>query len=72
MKAVLKDGSAIDCESFKVTEKGTFLYGDEDHAECLGFIPSDELRVIAPDDYEPKDRDSRTVRRNDGGSDETP
>lgn len=68
MKAILKNGGVIECASFRITENGASLFSDENGSELIGFIPSNELRAITPDDYEPQGRDSRTVRRSPGSS----
>lgn len=64
MKAVLKDGTEIKCESYRTANSGLILFDDKDRDELAGFIPYDELRVVAPDDYEPKDRGEEVVSPN--------
>ncbi|MDG5821953.1 hypothetical protein [Natronococcus sp. A-GB7] len=65
MKAVLKDGTEIECDKFDKVSDGTYLYKNEDQ---IGFIPLGELRAVAPDAYEPKNDRSKVVRR--GGKSE--
>lgn len=60
MKAVLKDGTEIECDWFKESQNGILLRKEHKDGPLVGFVPYDELRTIAPNDYEPVDRDSES------------
>ncbi|ELZ05754.1 hypothetical protein [Natrialba aegyptia] len=52
MRAILKSGESIECDSYNIKEQGVELYDKSDGVEDLGYIPHDLLHAIIPRDFE--------------------
>ncbi|MFC7069580.1 helix-hairpin-helix domain-containing protein [Halobaculum lipolyticum] len=57
MKAICGDGLVLECTDFRATETGVVLLGGEEGDQAVGFVPTERIEVVVPDDVAEREHD---------------
>lgn len=57
MKVICENGLILDCKGYKAVDSGVILMDDEDRKNVVGFVPSDHLEYVVPEDVFEENRE---------------